>query len=178
MDPGTRLMERVRARDVTAFEALYDGYHRLVFGIGLRMLGDPMQAEDLTQAVFLKLWTAADAFHGGSFVAWLSRVSRNQALDMIRARAARPEAELSCAEMPLEGDLDDEIVARLDAARVREALAALPQEQRTLIELGFFGGITHQELARRTGTPLGTVKTRIRTGLRTLRRALTGRVST
>ena len=60
MDPGVRLMERVRARDTSAFEALYDGYHRLVFGIGLRMLGDPASAEDLTQNVFLKIWTAPE----------------------------------------------------------------------------------------------------------------------
>jgi RNA polymerase sigma-70 factor (ECF subfamily) len=96
---------------------------------------------------------------------------------MLRARAARPETELPCIEMPLDGALDDEVAARLDAGRVREALAALPPEQRTLIELGFFEGVTHQELARRTGTPLGTVKTRIRTGLLALRKNLGGAVS-
>jgi RNA polymerase sigma-70 factor (ECF subfamily) len=96
---------------------------------------------------------------------------------MLRARAARPEDEFPSTEMPLEGSLDDEVAARIDAARVRAALATLPPEQRELIELGFFGGITHQELARRTGTPLGTVKTRIRNGLQRLREALGGEVS-
>jgi RNA polymerase sigma-70 factor (ECF subfamily) len=177
MDPGTRLMERVRARDVAAFEALYDGHHRLVFGIGLRMLGEPNAAEDLTQAVFMKVWTAPDTFHGGSFVAWLSRVTRNRALDMLRARAARPEVELPCTDIPLDTSVDDEALARLDARRVRDALAGLPAEQRTLIEMGFFDGVTHQELAARTGTPLGTVKTRIRSGLHSLRTALSPRVS-
>ena len=177
MDPGSRLMERVRARDVAAFEALYDGYHRLVFGIGLRMLGDATAAEDLTQAVFLKIWTAPDAFHGGSFVAWVARVARNSALVMLRARAARPETELPSTDLPLDGAVDDEVAARLDASRVRDALATLPAEQRTLIEMGFFEGVTHEELARRTGTPLGTVKTRIRNGLLALRKALAGRVS-
>jgi RNA polymerase sigma-70 factor, ECF subfamily len=176
MDPGIRLMERVRTRDVDAFEQLYDGYHRLVFGIGLRMLGEANMAEDLTQAVFLKLWTAPDAFRGGSFVAWLSRVARNRALDILRARSARAEAEIP-PELPLEGALDDDVFARLDAERVRDALAGLPPEQRTPIELGFFGGITHQEIARRTDTPLGTVKTRIRGGLRKLRERLGDRVS-
>jgi RNA polymerase sigma-70 factor (ECF subfamily) len=141
------------------------------------MLGDATQAEDLTQAVFMKLWTTPEAFHGGSLVAWLSRVARNRAVDMLRARAARPEDEFPSTEMPLEGSLDDEVAARIDAARVRAALATLPPEQRELIELGFFGGITHQELARRTGTPLGTVKTRIRNGLQRLREALGGEVS-
>jgi RNA polymerase sigma-70 factor, ECF subfamily len=176
MDPGVRLMERVRARDVAAFEQLYDGYHRLVFGIGLRMLGEPTMAEDLTQAVFLKIWTSPDAFRGGSFSAWVSRVARNRALDTLRSKAAKPETEIP-ADIPLEGALDDDVLARLDAQRVRDALMVLPPEQRTLIEMGFFGGITHQEIARRTETPLGTVKTRIRGGLRKLRETLGERVS-
>jgi RNA polymerase sigma-70 factor (ECF subfamily) len=164
-------MERVRARDVAAFESLYDGYHRLVFGIGLRILGDPTMAEDLTQNVFLKVWTAPEAFRGGSFVAWVSRVARNRALDALRARSARPETEIP-ADLPLEGSIDDDVLAKLDAQSVRDALAQLPPEQRGLIEMGFFGGVTHQELARRTATPLGTVKTRIRSGLRRLRESL------
>ncbi|MDB5043736.1 MAG: polymerase, sigma-24 subunit, subfamily, partial [Candidatus Eremiobacteraeota bacterium] len=90
MDPGVRLMDRVRARDVSAFESLYDAYHRLVFGIGLRMLGDPSVAEDLTQTVFMKIWTTPEAFRGGSFVAWVSRVARNRALDLLRSRAVHP----------------------------------------------------------------------------------------
>ena len=176
MDPGVRLMERVRARDVAAFEALYDGYHRLVFGIGLRMLGDPSLAEDLTQNVFMKVWSAPDAFRGGSFVAWVSRVARNRALDTLRAKAVRSEAEIP-ADLPLEGALDDDVFARLDAQRVRDALTKLPPEQRALIELGFFGGVTHQERAPRTDTPLATVQTRIRRGLRRKRDTLGERVS-
>lgn len=171
MDPGVRLMDRVRARDAAAFESLYDGYHRLVFGIGLRMLGDPAMAEDVTQAVFLKIWTAPEGFRGGSFVAWVSRVTRNRALDVLRSRALRPESEIP-ADLPTEGALDDDVFERIDAQRVRDALATLPREQRELIEMGFFGGVTHHELARRTDTPLGTVKTRIRSGLRRMRAAL------
>jgi RNA polymerase sigma-70 factor (ECF subfamily) len=170
MDPE-RLMERVRARDVAAFEALYDAYHRLVFGIGLRMLGDPSMAEDVTQTVFLKLWTAPEAFRGGSFVAWVSRVTRNRALDVLRSRAMRSEDQIP-ADLPLDGALEDDVFAQLDAQRLRDALATLPPEQRSLIEQGFFAGVTHIELARRTDTPLGTVKTRIRSGLQRLRRAL------
>jgi RNA polymerase sigma-70 factor (ECF subfamily) len=128
-------------------------------------------AEDLTQNVFLKVWTAPEAFRGGSFVAWVSRVARNRALDALRARSARPETEIP-ADLPLEGSIDDDVLAKLDAQSVRDALAQLPPEQRGLIEMGFFGGVTHQELARRTATPLGTVKTRIRSGLRRLRESL------
>ncbi|MGD1066194.1 MAG: sigma-70 family RNA polymerase sigma factor [Vulcanimicrobiaceae bacterium] len=120
MDPGVRLMERVRARDDAAFEALYDAYHRLVFGIGLRMLGDPTMAEDVTQTVFLKVWSAPDAFRGGSFVAWVSRVTRNRALDVLRSRSARPESEIP-ADLPLDGALEDDVRRRLCAARLAAA---------------------------------------------------------
>lgn len=164
-------MERVRAQDVSAFEELYDGYHRLVFGIALRMTGDSTMAEDVTQAVFMKLWSAPDAFREGNFAAWLARVSRNRALDLLRSRAARPAEELP-VDLAASGSLDETIFARIDAQRVRDALEALGDEQRVPIEMGFFGGITHDEIARRTGIPLGTVKTRIRTGLRRLRDAL------
>ncbi len=164
-------MARVRERDAGAFEALYNAHHRLVYGIAARILGDSMAAEDVTQAVFLKLWSAPDAFRGGNFGAWLARVSRNRALDALRSRAARVEGEIPL-DVPLDTILDELVFSRLDGARVREALAALPAEQREPIELGFFGGITHEEISRRTATPLGTIKTRIRAGLRKLRSSL------
>lgn len=164
-------MARVRERDVAAFEALYDAYHRLVFGIAFRMLGERAGAEDLTQAVFLKVWSAPEAFVTGNFGAWISRVARNRALDVLRSRSLRAEDEMPL-DTPAEGMLDEVVFARIDGLRVRTALAALPEEQRSLIELGFFGGVTHEEMARRTATPLGTVKTRIRTGLRKLRAML------
>ena len=169
-------MERVRARDVDAFEQLYDGYHRLVFGIALRMTSDATMAEDVTQAVFLKLWSAPDAFRDGNFSAWLSRVARNRVLDILRSRSSKPAEEIP-ADLPAEVSLDDAVFARIDAQRVRSALASLNDEQRSLIEMGFFGGITHEEIARRTGIPLGTIKTRIRTGLRRMRVVLHEAVS-
>jgi RNA polymerase sigma-70 factor (ECF subfamily) len=166
-----RLMERVRHRDAAAFEALYDGFNRLVYGIALKVLGDIGAAEDLTQAVFLKVWTAPNAFGGGNFGAWLARVTRNRALDVLRARQSRPEAELP-ADVALDGALDEAVFAQLDGDRVRSALATLPDDQRQPIELGFFAGLTHEEIARQSALPLGTVKTRIRTGLKKLRNAL------
>lgn len=164
-------MERVRERDVAAFESIYDGYHRLVHGIALKMLQDVMAAEDLTQAVFLKVWSQPDAFNSGNFGAWIARVTRNRALDTLRNRALRAEGEMPL-DVPVDGSLDDVVFARLDGERVRAALGTLPDEQRFPIELGFFGGVTHEEIARRTETPLGTVKTRIRAGLRKLRSTL------
>ena len=168
-------MARVRTRDAAAFEALYDAHHRLVYGIAVRILGDAGAAEDVTQAVFLKIWTAPDRFESGNFAGWIARVARNQALDVLR-RKSNSETELSEA-MPNNDLLEEQVFSDMDAARVRDALAQLPSEQREPIELGFFNGITHAEIARQTGIPLGTIKTRIRTGLRRLRSSLEGAVT-
>jgi RNA polymerase sigma-70 factor (ECF subfamily) len=175
LENAARLMARVRTRDAAAFEALYDAHHRLVYGIAIRILGDAGAAEDVTQAVFLKIWTAPDRFESGNFAGWIARVARNQALDVLR-RKSNSETELSEA-MPNSDLLEEQVFSDIDAARVRDALAQLPSEQREPIELGFFNGITHAEIARQTGIPLGTIKTRIRTGLRRLRSSLEGAVT-
>lgn len=161
---------------VDAFEALYDEHHRLVYGVAMRMLGDVAAAEDVTQAVFLKVWTAPELFRGGNFPAWLVRVTRNRCLDLLRSRSTHPSVELP-ETLPEETTIEDTAFSHLDAQRVRAALTALPAEQREPIELGFFAGITHEEIARRTGVPLGTIKTRIRMGLKKLRLALEGAVT-
>jgi RNA polymerase sigma-70 factor (ECF subfamily) len=168
-------MARVRSKDAAAFEALYDGYHRLVYGVAMRMLGDQSAAEDVTQAIFLKIWSAPQLFETGNFAGWLVRMTRNRALDMLRSKSYRFE-ELP-EDRPAEDRPEDVAFANIDAQRVRAALAQLPEEQRDPIELGFFGGMTHEELAQRTGIPLGTIKTRIRAGLRKLRTALAGPVA-
>jgi len=165
------LMARVRERDPEAFESIYDLHHRLVYGIASRMLDDATAAEDVTQSVFLKIWNSPGSYRSGNFAAWLVRVTRNRSLDVLRARATRSESPLP-ESLPEGESMEDAAVARFDAQRVRRALAALPEEQRLAIEMGFFGGITHEEIARSTGTPLGTVKTRIRAGLQKLRGAL------
>jgi len=176
VEDGARLMERVRARDVDAFERLYDTYHRLVFGIALRIAADAALAEDVTQSIFLKLWTSPEAFREGNFAGWLSRVTRNRTLDVVRSRANRSTTEIP-ADVPADASTDATVFANIDAQRVRGALSALSEEQRTPIEMGFFAGITHEEIAQRTGVPLGTIKTRIRTGLRRLREALSEAIS-
>jgi RNA polymerase sigma-70 factor (ECF subfamily) len=171
-----QLMARVRARDADAFEALYDAHHRLVYGVAARMLGDAPAAEDVTQAVFLKIWSAPERFRGGNFPGWLVRMTRNRALDVLRVRSAHPQTELPEA-LPEEDAIEERAFANIDADRVRTALTTLPPEQREPIQMGFFGGITHDEIAKRTGIPLGTIKTRIRMGLKKLRTALEGTVS-
>lgn len=175
VDDASRLMARIRARDADAFEALYDAYHRLVYGVAFRMLGDAPSAEDVTQAVFLKIWSSPNLFESGNFAGWLVRSTRNRALDLLRSKS-RNLSELP-EQQPANDDLEERAFASLDATRVRSALKQLPAEQRQPIEMGFFNGITHEEIARRTGVPLGTVKTRIRAGLRRLRSALEGTVT-
>lgn len=140
------------------------------------MLGDAGAAEDVTQGVFLKVWTSPELFRGGNFPAWLVRMTRNRALDLLRSRAAHPQTELPDT-LPEEQAIEDTAFANIDANLVRRALSGLPPEQREPIELGFFGGITHDEIARRSGIPLGTIKTRIRMGLKKLRASLEGAVT-
>lgn len=159
-----------------AFETLYDSYHRLVYGVALRLLSDAGAAEDVTQAVFLKIWSSPNVFQSGNFAAWIARVTRNRALDLLRSKAQRSEGELPCT-IPDDERLEEIAFAHIDAATVRSALAQLPPEQREPIEMGFFNGVTHEEISRRTGVPLGTVKTRIRAGLRRLRSTLDGAVT-
>ena len=164
-------MERVRARDAGAFEALYDQYHRLVYGVAFRVLSDAGAAEDVTQAVFLKIWSDPGAFRDGNFGAWVARIARNRAYDIVRSRALHPQNELP-ESLPLQDAVEETALEHINGERVRLALAQLPAEQREPIEMGFFGGVTQEQIARSTGLPLGTVKTRIRSGLRRLRAAL------
>ncbi|MBV9278346.1 MAG: sigma-70 family RNA polymerase sigma factor, partial [Candidatus Eremiobacteraeota bacterium] len=106
MEDAGRLMERVRERDAAAFELLYDAYHRLVYGIALRILGDVPAAEDVTQAVFLKLWSSPRLFASGNFGAWIARVTRNRALDVVRSRNVRQQGEVP-ETMPADDALED-----------------------------------------------------------------------
>ena len=164
-------MERVRARDADAFEVLYDRYYRLVYGLALRVLADAAAAEDVTQAVFLKIRSDPELFRGGNFGAWIARVARNRAFDVIRSRAVHAGSAFP-EPLRIDDAFEDMALALIDGERVREALAQLPREQREPIELGFFSGMTQEQIARQTGLPLGTVKTRIRAGLRKLRTML------
>ncbi len=168
-------MLRVAQRDAVAFESLYELFHRLVFGMGLRLLGDAASAEDLTQTVFLKVWTNPNAFKGGSLVAWISRVARNGGLDVLRRRSAHGASRIAF-DAPLDAAIEDGVFERIDAQRVRTALSLLPPKERLLIEMGYFGGMTYLCVAAQTGVPLGTVKTRIRSGLHRLRDTLANEI--
>lgn len=169
--------------DGTALAELYDRHGRAVYALALRILGDAADAEDLTQDVFTLAWKNAAKYDParGAVPAWLLVTTRTRAIDRIRSRRVRPQAfggdddGRRLAAIPDASPSVDTIVASADsAARVRTALASLPGEQRAAIELAYFQGLSHSEIAEQTATPLGTIKTRIRAGLQRLRRAMDG----
>ena len=167
----TALLARIRSGDENAMADLYDRYSGIVYGVALRVLGSTAAAEDVLQEVFLQLWRNPDAFDAnrGRLAAWLSVITRNRAIDHLRKR--QPEEDI--ADLPLSTgvNLEDEAASRLAVEKVRGVLGRIPQDQRRLLEMAFFEGMTHSEIAGKTGEPLGTVKTRIRAGLLTLRKA-------
>ncbi|MGH9568335.1 MAG: sigma-70 family RNA polymerase sigma factor [Candidatus Angelobacter sp.] len=165
------LIERILAGDESAMGELYDRYSGVVYGIALRVLADTMAAEDVLQEVFLRLWRNPQAFNAerGRLVPWLAVIARHRAIDQLRKR---PREE-DISELPVSTgvNLEDEAAQKIAAEKVREALTQLPPEQRRLLEMAYFEGLTQSEIAGRTGEPLGTVKTRIRSGLLALRKA-------
>jgi len=173
-------LQRLADGDVDALAHVYDGTCRMVFGLAVRILRRVDEAEEVVVEVYTQAWKTASSFDPGrgSVEAWLSTITRSRALDRLRSRKARPDVD-DASRMPLE-DLDgieyrsqrDVLVA--DHARFQAAamLMALAPDDRRLIELAFFEGYTHTELADRLGLPLGTVKTRIRLSILRMRRAL------
>lgn len=169
------LIARLRDKDENAQNAmadLYDRYSGIVYGVALRVLGDTTAAEDVLQEVFLQLWRKPEIFDAerGRLAPWLAVIARNRAIDVVRKRPHEEDVD----EIPIASGVDlEEISARrLAVEKVRGVLANLPPEQRTALEMAFFAGMTHTEIARKTGEPLGTVKTRIRSALLAVRKAL------
>jgi RNA polymerase sigma-70 factor (ECF subfamily) len=169
------LIERVGARDELAVGELYDRYSRQLYNLIFRIVRDRGQAEDVLQEVFVALWTRGHTYQVslGSPGAWLVRIARNRAIDRLRAAGARTRAtEAATIESVDWATPEDRASAGEQGRAVAVALGSLPSEQRVLIEDAYFLGLTHAELANRYELPLGTVKTRIRTGLQTLRQSL------
>jgi RNA polymerase sigma-70 factor (ECF subfamily) len=165
------LIARIRAGDEAAMGELYDRYSGVVYGVALRVLGDTMAAEDVLQEVFLQLWRNSQTFDAerGRLAPWLAVIARNRSIDRLRKRPM----EEDISELPIASgvDLEDEAAQKLAAEKVRSVLALLPPEQRKALELAYFEGLTHTEISGKTGEPLGTIKTRIRSGLLALRKA-------
>jgi RNA polymerase sigma-70 factor (ECF subfamily) len=170
------LVERVAARDPSAVGELYDRHSRLIYSLLLRILRDRSEAEEILQDVFVSLWTRVHTYNAalGSPAAWLVRIARNRAIDRLRSSAVRLRAVESAgrAPAPASETPEDRLTVTEQQGAVARALDSLPADQRTLIEDAYFLGLTHAELAARHSLPLGTVKTRIRTGLHALRQLL------
>ena len=167
-----RLILSVRSGDQQAMGALFDRYSSLVYSVALRVLGDTGAAEDILQEVFMQLWRKPAVFDSarGSLAAWLAVIARNRAIDAIRKR--KPETDIEDVIVSVEPDFAGEAERNRAAEHIRRKLSEMPEPQRSALEMAFFEGLTHSEIATKTGTPLGTIKTRIRTALISLRTAV------
>jgi RNA polymerase sigma-70 factor (ECF subfamily) len=168
------LIRRVARRDANAFETLYHRYARPVFGLALRRLGDRMRAEDAVQETFAAVWRSARTYRPdrGAGAPWLYAVARNAIVDRSRARSEPPgEAPDAVADEP---GPEEQTEAADVSWRVHRALEDLPQNERDVIELAYYGGLSQSEVADFLGIPLGTVKTRTRSGLGRLADLLEG----
>jgi RNA polymerase sigma-70 factor (ECF subfamily) len=175
LQPGSAdaaLIARIRSGDQDAMAELYDRYASLVYSVALRVLADTGGAEDILQEVFMQLWRHPAGFDSsrGRLGAWLAVIARNRAIDTLRKR--RPETEMEAVVLAVDADLDGSAERSRAAEKVRASLECMPALQRKAVEMAFFEGMTHAEIAAKTGDPLGTVKTRIRTALLALRKAL------
>jgi RNA polymerase sigma-70 factor (ECF subfamily) len=171
------LMARVAAGDAEALDLLYQRYSRIVYGLALRILTSPEHAEDVVQETFWRVWSRAVTFQGtgASFAPWLFGIARNHCIDELRRRQSRPVAR--------SGDDSDLLLAipdnqpSVDALTwegerrrlITSALADLPNDQREVIELAYFRGLSQREIAEQLNNPLGTVKTRVRLALQKLK---------
>lgn len=166
------LVQQTASGKSEALAALYDQTSTAVYGLAARILTDTADAEEIVVDVYRHVWQSAGSWDRsrGTVLAWLLMLTRSRCLDRLRARESRRRAEEPARQQPVVGELDPAAMDR--AERVRRALAELPPEQKMLIELAWFEGLSQSELAERTGSPLGTVKTRIRLGMSRLRNLL------
>jgi RNA polymerase sigma-70 factor (ECF subfamily) len=167
-----QLLDRVAKGDQQAMGQIFDRYSRLVYSVAFRVLSDSGHAEDVLQDVFFKVWREPHTFlkGRGSLGAWLAVVARNRAIDALRRR--KPTDSVEDVVLVASTNLAAESERNTMIEMVRKVMKALPLEQQASMELAYFEGLSHSEIAERTGDPLGTVKTRIRSALITLRKAL------
>ncbi|MBZ0278692.1 MAG: sigma-70 family RNA polymerase sigma factor [Anaerolineae bacterium] len=175
-NPELQLLERIQTGDEDALVALHTRYANLVYSVAYRVLNEPMVAEEVTQDTFMRLWHKSDAYDAskGRFLPWLLTITRRLAIDALRQRQRR-EPQAGMLFMDEDPNIWENILSESGDSELRstlrEALARLPDEQRTLLELTYFYGMTHSDLAEHLALPLGTVKTRIRLGMQKLREA-------
>jgi RNA polymerase sigma-70 factor (ECF subfamily) len=165
------LLALVQRGDEQAMASLFDRYSKVVYSVALRVLRDPASAEDVLQEIFMQIWRTPDSFIAtrGSLGGWLAVVSRNRSIDALRRK--RPTEQVEGIALASNYNLSEEAERNIMIEKARVVIQTLPTEQRKTLEMAFFDGLTHSEIAEMTGDPLGTVKTRIRTALLSLRKA-------
>lgn len=171
-------MRAVAAGDSQAFMGLYDRYNRIAFGLAYRILGEPQAAEEVVQDAFMQVWNRAEGFDAGAAAnvrGWVLTIVHHRAIDAYR-RSRRPDRQSVALDDHLElrsiADTAEDVARRLDREEIRDAVDSLPDDQRRAVELAYFSGLTQREIAEQEGTPLGTVKGRMRLGLNKLRTVL------
>ncbi len=177
-DTLAEFLRRTAEGDEGSFTSLYDASSRAVFGLTIKILGDWDAAEEATLEAYTTVWRQASQYDParGAAMSWILTVARSKAIDLLRSRMRRRERERSLKAADGLRDLKPgpELLSSRseEIHKMKEALASLPQEQREVIETAYFSELSHSEVAAALGQPLGTVKTRIRSGLTTLRRVL------
>lgn len=171
-------MEQSAVQDGAAFEECYAAYSQVVYDAAIRLVGNHFEAEDVTQQVFLKVWSKPSAFRGGNFAAWLTTLAHNLSIDVLRRRrtvfAGNAALDAYVTRRPPQASVEDEVIREITAAGVWDAMRCLKPQELALVLASFMTEQSHDEIARSCRLPLGTVKTRIRTGLRRMRQLGTG----
>ncbi|MGC2160873.1 MAG: sigma-70 family RNA polymerase sigma factor [Silvibacterium sp.] len=164
------LLSEIRSGSQDAMTAFFDRYSRMVYSVALRVLNDSGEAEDVMQEIFIQVWQNPGAFVSGrgSLGGWLVVVARNRAIDKLRRR--KPSDPVELFALPSSTNLAQESEQAILLEKIQAAMANLPEEQRKSVELAFFEGLSHSEIAEKTGEPLGTIKTRIRLALIAIRK--------
>lgn len=166
------IVSALRSGDEQAMAQLYERYSSIVYAVALRVLGDTGAAEDVLQEVFLQLWRSPQTYDAsrGSLPAWLAVITRNRAIDLLRKR--KPDIDIADVVVYCDPKIFQSAEWSGALEKIRGSLSTMPVAQRSAMEMAFFEGLTHMEIAKKTGDPLGTIKTRIRSGLTILRKAL------